>query len=73
MIENILKKLENEENTYKDVESLKESVECFNQYYVNSCNTMIESNRHVGRHTADLTSKLKHDTFTKTSKILFEI
>lgn len=70
LIENILEKLANEENLSIDIEFLKKSVESFNSFYVNTCDKMIEEDKN-GRH--DITFKLKHETFAKTSRILFEI
>ena len=71
LIENILKMLyqNDQKTTQEDVETLKQSVLQFNDFYVNLCKLMI------GTDEADYNEKfkLRYDTFKKASSILNQI
>jgi len=65
-----LKKLEASEGDtfYEDIEHLKKSVENFNTFYVNMCNMM-----NLAEEESLEIFKLRFDTFTNSSRILFRI
>jgi hypothetical protein len=58
--------LDAEETVYQDVEILKESIDNFNNFYVNMCRLMIS----LEEHDFNEMFKVRFDTFKKSSQIL---
>lgn len=70
LISNILDKLDSDESLGIDTEQLKKSLESFNTFYVDTSNFMQE---HDKKYHNDITYKMRNETFSKTSQILFRI